>query len=208
MWFDDRYYWTLHFDTGVNSVFWYWCEWPWPWIKPIGMWNFRTNYLGQRIIYIYIYLAVGSLCWALWQDQKVNPVHLAFFVAKVIKIKIAIHTISCLHLACNFCWGWCLIMDHFDSCDNMPLSCGLLIFLCSPAETLGITKLVRFLSMWPFSHHIGSHILTSSNGSGWRRLWIKKPTGEWADKAETDGRNKEQQMAEKHRRKQIGERNL
>ena len=36
-----------------------------------------------------------------------------------------------------------------------------------------VAILVRYLCIWPMSHHIGSHILTSGNGTGWKELGEK-----------------------------------
>ena len=54
-----------------------------------------------------------------------------------------------------------------------------------PVRALGITQL-RFLGMWPFSHHKGSHIPIPDNGFGWAFL---TNVDEWAGKA-TDRENK------------------
>ena len=84
------------------------------------------------------------------------------------------------------------IVKHKDSSINVWLLFPLLLH-CFLTRTLRTTVFVTFLSMWPFSHHTGSHHLASGNGTGWRGLYTKMQVDRSVK--QTDSGNKEQGKA-------------
>ena len=70
-------------------------------------------------------------------------------------------SLSALH-CCQLCASHTVLDWVTDSGVLMKVdSYSLLLLLCTPARTLGITAFVKFLPLWPFSHHTGSRIPTS-----------------------------------------------